>query len=261
MRIIQITDPHIFTDTQQGSLLGLNTAKSFEAVLQLVESNAKSPDLIVLTGDLSQDETAPAYHHIAKSCERFKCPIYWIPGNHDNPTLMQKIFEKTQLHQEKAILLGNWLFILLNSHYPKHVEGLLAKTEFSHLEHYLSLHPKQHTLLFMHHPPVTVGSKWVDNLALKNADKLFAITDKFPQIKAIVCGHVHQEFNTTRKNIPIYTTPSTCIQFKSNSNNFALDSLNPGYRWFDLNSNGTFETGVERVLNFQNTVDFSSQGY
>jgi len=261
MRIVQISDAHIFTDIQYGKLLGLNTAVSFEAVLQLVESNTKSPDLIILTGDLSQDETSPAYQHIAKSCERFKCPIYWIPGNHDNPALMYQIFNKTQLKDEKAILLGNWLFILLNSHYPKHVDGLLAKTEFFHLQHYLSLHPKQHTMVFLHHPPVSVGSKWVDNLALKNAKELFNITDKHPQIKAIVCGHVHQEFHTTRKNVHIYTTPSTCIQFKSNSQNFKLDKLNPGYRWFDLNANGTFNTGIERLINFDNTVDFTSKGY
>lgn len=261
MRIVQITDPHIFSDTQQGKLLGVNTSNSFEAVLQLVEQAPKPPDMIILTGDLSQDETQAAYEYIAKMCKRFQCPVTWLPGNHDDPALMEAVFRASTFQSDKAIIMGNWLFILLNTHYPKHVEGLLSKNELSRLEYYLDLHRKLNCMIFMHHPPVSVGSKWVDNLKLKNADNFFAITDKFPNIKAIVCGHVHQAFHTTRKNVDIFTTPSTCIQFKSNSASFALDKQNPGYRWFDLTPKGSFKTGVERLVNYNNSTDFSSSGY
>jgi Icc protein len=260
MRLIQISDLHLFADPEK-TLLNLNTAKSYEAVLTRLEEDPIPPDMIILTGDLSQDDSVGAYLHIAKSCERFECPVYWIPGNHDSPDLMQKTFAQTQLKEDKAILLGNWLLILLNSHYPKHVPGLLGRSELSRLEYFLSQHPTQHALIFMHHHPVPVGSKWIDLQVLINADDFFAIVDKHPQTKGIIFGHVHQVFESQRHNVPLLSAPSTCFQFVPDSELFALDNINPGYRWLDLNPDGTFESGVIRVVDFENTVDFSSQGY
>ncbi len=262
MRIVQISDTHLFSDASTGKLLGLNTAQSYEAVLELVSMAPKKPEAVILTGDLSQDETPAAYHYLSDSIEKnFDCPVYWIPGNHDDPDLIKKILVKPPFKQEKAVLWGHWLFVLLNTHYSKHVEGHLSKNELSQLDFYLSQHQEQNVAIIMHHPPVSVGSKWVDNLRLNNADQFFEIVDRYLHVKAIICGHVHQAFETVRKNVKIMTTPSTCIQFKTNSTNFALDKLNPGYRWFDFNPDGTFNTGVERVTNFLNTSDFQSGGY
>jgi len=260
MRLIQISDPHMFADLQ-AQLLGLNTAKSFEAVLGRIEEDPLPPDIVLLTGDLSQDESPGAYLNIAKACERFSCPVYWLPGNHDIPDLMQKTFAQTQMKEDKAILLGNWLLILLNSHYPRHVSGFLGRSELSRLEYFLSQHPHQHTLIFMHHHPVPIGVKWLDQQIVMNADDFFDITDQHSQIRGIIFGHVHQVFETHRKGVPILSAPSTCFQFAPNTADFALDDINPGYRWFELKPDGTFKTGIERVVNFTNTVDFSSRGY
>jgi Icc protein len=260
MRLIQISDLHLFADPDS-CLLGLNTLKSLEAVLNLVTENSVPPDMIALTGDLSQDETAGAYLKIAQLCKRFTCPLYWIPGNHDDPDLMQKTFAKTNIKEDKAILLGNWLIILLNTHYPKHVPGLLGRSELSRLEYFLTQHPNQHTLVFMHHHPVPVGVKWLDRLGVINAEDFFAITDRYSQIRGIIFGHIHQVFETHRQGVPLLSAPSTCIQFMPNVEHFALENINPGYRWFDLNPDGTFKTGVERVKDFENTADFLSEGY
>lgn len=260
MRLIQISDLHLFADTQ-AELLRLNTAKSFEAVLDLIGEDPLPPDVVVITGDIAQDESAQAYLNLAKYCERFSCPVYWVPGNHDAPDLMQKTFAQTQLKSDKAVLIGDWQLILLNSHYPKHVAGLLGRSELSRLAYFLSEHTDQHALIFMHHHPVQTGAKWLDQLALINADDFFSIVDQYSQIRGIICGHVHQVFETQRKGVPILSAPSTSIQFLPAVDDFTLDDINPGYRWFELQPDGTFKTGVERVVNFNNTVDFSSEGY
>jgi Icc protein len=35
----------------------------------------------------------------------------------------------------------------------------------------------------------------------------------------------------------------------------------PGYRWFELNDDGTFATGVVRVTDKQYAIDYKSEGY
>jgi Icc protein len=63
----------------------------------------------------------------------------------------------------------------------------------------------------------------------------------------IFSGHVHQEFNYTNNNIEFFTTPSTCYQFRPNSENFALDSnLSYGYRVISFHDN-IISTKVLRI--------------
>jgi 3',5'-cyclic-AMP phosphodiesterase len=260
MRIVQISDVHLFADTE-ADLLGLNTAKSFEAVVNLVKQQQSSPDMIILSGDIAQDYSTEAYSHVAKMMQIFTCPIYWFAGNHDVPDVMQKVFSTTHLKDDKAILLGDWLIVLLNSHFPKHVAGQLGRSELSRLDYYLTQHPTKHALVFLHHHPIMVGSKWLDISGLQNPDDFFAVIDSHPQVRSIFCGHVHQVFETQRQGVSIISAPSTCIQFLPGSQEFALDSLAPGYRWIDLQPDGVFHTDVERVPHFVNTVDFSAKGY
>ncbi len=35
----------------------------------------------------------------------------------------------------------------------------------------------------------------------------------------------------------------------------------PGYRWFDLHDDGSFDTGVNRVTGKEYVIDYKSAGY
>ncbi len=261
MRIIQISDLHLFADPKQ-KLLGLNTADSLRAVVDLVKQTPKPIHLILLTGDLSQDNSPASYQHIIDQFKDFACPIYWTSGNHDAPDIIPTVFNRSvNFKEDKAIICGDWQFILLNSHYSKHVEGLLGRTELSRLDRYLTQNPDHHTMVFLHHPPVEINCEWLDPLMLKNANDLFDVVDQYTNVRGIFCGHIHQEFETQRQGVPIMSVPSTCIQFLPESECFAIDEKAPGYRWFDLLPNGSFKTGVERVKNFNLDFDRKATGY
>jgi len=58
---------------------------------------------------------------------------------------------------------------------------------------------------------------------------------------------VHQETQRHRDGIEWMSTPSTCVQFKPASPEFALDDRPPGYRLLVLGDDGSIETGVRRV--------------
>jgi len=55
---------------------------------------------------------------------------------------------------------------------------------------------------------------------------------------------VHQASDRRRKGVRLMSTPSTCSQFRPNSDDFALDSRSPGYRWLNLSASGAIETEV-----------------
>ena len=85
--------------------------------------------------------------------------------------------------------------------------------------------------------------------------------ERFPQTKALLWGHVHQEIDGERNGVRLLASPSTCIQFAPGSEGFQVSEQAPGYRWLRLHGDGRLETGVERLVGFAFTVDYGSNGY
>ncbi|HTF95519.1 MAG TPA: 3',5'-cyclic-AMP phosphodiesterase [Cellvibrio sp.] len=260
MRLIQITDCHLGPKKSE-SLLGLDTDESLEDVLQLIQEAEPSFDHLLCTGDVASAGHIDCYKRYEQIVRRyFSQPLSWLAGNHDDAEIMESSQDALAI-QGRLVDLGNWLIVLLDSSVPGHVYGQLAASELDYLEHILETHPDKHIIVSMHHQPVPVGCEWLDEYVIRNADALFKLIDAFSNIKIITWGHVHQEFHSSRKGIELFATPSTCVQFKPNCKAFTVDRLMPGYRWFELNNNGSFSTGIARVTNKEYIIDYKSAGY
>ncbi|MBV8802170.1 MAG: 3',5'-cyclic-AMP phosphodiesterase [Gammaproteobacteria bacterium] len=259
-RIVQMSDLHIFADKEK-SLLGVETHKSLSAVIDLIKTDPVSPDIILLTGDLSQDNSEKSYLNIIDLFQELPAPVYCLPGNHDDIDIMTRFFPQRNISDLKNIVLDHWQIILLNSQKTGAVEGFLDELQLEFMQECLKKYPMHHAIIAFHHQPIMVGSAWLDNLGLKNADVFWDILKSFPQVKTILFGHVHQAFTGQKNGINIYSTPSTCIQFKPNVADFALDPLPPAYRWMDLKSNGELETGIIRCANYIGQFDENAKGY
>ena len=57
VRLVQITDTHLHSSAE-GTLLKMNTQEGMESVLNTIDENENGIDLIVATGDISQDAEA-----------------------------------------------------------------------------------------------------------------------------------------------------------------------------------------------------------
>lgn len=260
LRVVQLSDFHLFADPKS-KLLGLSTQQSFESVLGLVRSEQPQMDVILATGDLSQDASAASYARAVEYLNAFDIPVYWLEGNHDKPApLVQALEGQLEYLSPCVVSHGNWSFILLDSTIPGDVPGELFHNDLAFLEQALKEHQEQHVMVCLHHHPVPIGCRWLDEQQVGNADAFFEIIDQHPNVRAIVWGHVHQEFESERNGVALYAVPSTCIQFKPHCERFTVDTMSPGYRWFDLYPDGRITTQVSRVEEvFQ--VDVASNGY
>lgn len=257
--IAQLSDLHLFANPDR-DLLGLNTFSSLEAVLQKLKRLPVLPDQLLLTGDLAQDETHIAYQQIQALIAPLQIPTYWLPGNHDHLPTMKATFTEPIFQAHKSYQMGNWHFLLLDSSVPGKVYGGLSVESLNWLNQELEQCDPHPTLIALHHPPFSIKSDWLDQIGLQNSGDLFAILDRHPHVKLVVFGHIHQQFEHQRHNIHYLSTPSTCIQFAPHSKTFALDQAQPGFRLFQLQGDGSFETEIHRVM-FSQTLDFSAKGY
>lgn len=260
LRFVQITDVHHFSDVNN-TLLKVNTHDSFLAVAEMLKNDSKKPDFLLLTGDLSQDESEASYLHIADVINELPMPAYWIPGNHDDGKIMSSVYPRGNISNLKHIVLEHWHIILLDSQKPGAVEGYLDQVQLRFLQHCLDMYPEHQAMIVFHHSPVPVGCEWLDKIGLSNADQLWDILAHYPRVNTILFGHVHMQHEGEKNGIKYFSTPSTCIQFKTNSNQFALDNLPPAYRWFDLYPDGELKTGVCRLPAYVGEFDTSAKGY
>jgi 3',5'-cyclic-AMP phosphodiesterase len=259
-RFIQISDCHLGPLASE-TLLGLNTDESLHDVLALIAAQEPNIDAMVCTGDIASAGHDSCYYRFLTIVQQyFSAPIAWLPGNHDSVAIMSTV-ALPYIPEARVIVQGNWLVVLLDSVVRGKVYGNFEPGELAYLEQMLSANPDKHILVMLHHQPVLVGSKWIDQYILRNADAFFAILDRFPAVKAVAWGHVHQDFRVQRNGVALIATPSTCVQFKPLCDDFAVDTLMPGYRWFDLHDDGTFSTGIERVTGKQYVIDYKSAGY
>lgn len=133
----------------------------------------------------------------------------------------------------------------------------------------------RYVLVCVHHNPLPTGARWMQDIGLRDGAELLSTLQQFDCARAVVHGHIHHQFERAvgrdriddhefesevidarvdhqverqgRGSPAVLGTPSTCVQFAPHSEDFAVDARQPGYRWFRLHADGSFETGVERV--------------
>ena len=99
-------------------------------------------------------------------------------------------------------------------------------------------------------------------MMIENSLELWAIIDKYPNIKIVTNGHIHQLIDIKHRGVRVLGTPSTCFQFKPNSQIFSLDAMAaPGYRQITLSSNGSIQTFISRLSKPLKGLQIDSLGY
>ena len=245
--LVQLTDSHLFGEPET-SMLGVNTDASLRAVLRQIEADGKHPDLLLATGDLSQDGEAAGYQRFARilseSAALDRATIRCLPGNHDQPSVLRQELSDWSM---PVTDVGAWRVVTLDTTVPGSNAGHLCNSELDMLEAALAQAPNRHTLVAMHHNPMQIDSHWHDSMMIDNPQALFKLLARYPQVRVLLWGHVHHEFDRRRHNLRMLATPSTCFQFSIRDGKHIVDNMAPGYRWIKLYQDGSMATGVRRV--------------
>lgn len=260
LSILHLTDPHILPEPDD-TLLGIDTCYYLDKVIKSATESSHNFDFCLLTGDLAQHAQAKSYHRLLVSLKKLRIPCMCLPGNHDDFQVMQTILNDKNINCHRQRLIGNWHIIGLNSQLKGSAGGFLAQEELTFLEKILATETQKHVLLALHHHSVPTNSLWMDTMIIKNAAEFLNLIGRYPRVKAIINGHIHQTMDLMKDGLRILTTPSTCFQFKPYSTSFALDDLTSGYRWLKLYPDGTVETGVNYIAEKLIDLETNNQGY
>lgn len=234
--IVQISDTHLFGDKNR-KINGSNSYNNLKSVINHIVLTEKNPDLIMVTGDLSQDCTFESYQHIANLLNRSGVKYHFFPGNHDDVDVINKVFDLNWKKDSVDYFFEakNWfIYVIDTSVYPE-VSGELSNEQITNLEETLQKNKNKPTIIFMHHHPVKINSVWIDEMSLKDSERFNNLVKENPQIKAVLFGHIHQVFEKDINGVFYGSAPACCYQVVPKTETFTIEKLSPGYRIIELN--------------------------
>lgn len=200
----QLSDTHF-------DLSARNTER-VEAVMGYLADLPRRPDVILVTGDITDSGTPEQYAQARLALQGGDVPVYLLPGNHDDrvnfrTVLLGEPASTTPVNSVHRV--GPLTVIMLDSSIPGEPAGLLGEDTFDWLRATLADAPDGPILVALHHPPKRVFSPVVDVIALTDPGRLAAVVAGDPRIVGILTGHAHSPIATTFAGKPMITGPST----------------------------------------------------
>jgi 3',5'-cyclic-AMP phosphodiesterase len=211
MLIAQLTDIHIGFDPDARPE-ELNRTR-FRAALARVLETPNRPDLLVLSGDLTDHGDRDSFAQIVELLAEVPCPILPLVGNHDTREGLLAAFpqlsregEFIQYRHDRAGLV----ILCLDTLEPGRHGGAFCAARREWLRGELERSVGLPVLIFMHHPPVVSGIEWMDPEPGEDWIGHFAaaVRGHEDHILAIHCGHLHRPLAARFNGIPLGVTGS-----------------------------------------------------
>ena len=216
MLIAQATDLHI--GFHQGQPVDPNLER-FRLVLDRLIHGPDRPDMLLLTGDITENGDATSYAALAEVLADCPFPVWPIPGNHDSRTALVAAFPQVQQVSQAAqdgvfmhyvIDADRLRIVMLDTLEEGRHGGAFCEPRAYWLAEILAAKPDTPTIIALHHPPVGVGIAWMDpNPAEPWIARLGAVIAGQAQVRAMICGHVHRPVSATFAGVPLLVCPAT----------------------------------------------------
>ncbi len=215
MRIVQLSDPHIVPADRQ-PIHGMDTLGRLRAVVETVNRLNPSPDLVVLTGDQTNDEADDSYQAARNVLSGLRFPCCLALGNHDSRPGFRRIMldesGENPAPYYYSLERNGYRIVVLDTLDEGEVSGKLDDAQMDWLERELS--SGLPAIICMHHPPVPVGVPWMDDLILQENDRFLRICESQASLRLVLCGHLHHAFRMELGGATVLTAPSVGLQFR-----------------------------------------------
>ena len=210
MLIAQITDIHIGFDRGNPDERNMQRLK---AVLKRLVDAPSRPDMLLLTGDLTEFGDAESYARLADAVSICPFPVWPMAGNHDERNALLAAFPQTPSEGgfvHYALEAGGICLLLLDTVEPGRQGGGFCEAREAWLKAQLAARPDIPTVIVMHHPPFESGIAWLDCDTDEPWIARFSeAVVGHRQVRAILSGHLHRTITTVWNGASMTVCPST----------------------------------------------------
>jgi len=181
--IVHISDLHVSNSTFDEEVF-MNA---------VTEINNLNPDMIILTGDITESGYYVEFQQATKYLEMFEAPLFAVPGNHDTRNLGYQTFEELIGENSwKLTMDGNFTVIGVDSSSPDEDKGHVGTPQHMWLEHQLDecAINDHFSIVALHHHVVPIPQTGRERNVLSDAgDVLKTLTTH--EVDLVLSGHKH----------------------------------------------------------------------
>jgi len=182
MRILHISDTHV------GPRSSFNQLSLFTIIKEIREEEF---DVVIHTGDLTQNGTVEEYEKAMNIFSSVKTPVVFMPGNHDSRAGGLDLFERMVGPCNGVTDIGDAIIIHVNSAFEDGNEGRVGMIKFNMIRDALKRYSnKPIKVLAMHHHIIPVPSSGRERNILQNAGDILDLIIK-DDVDLVLSGHRH----------------------------------------------------------------------
>ena len=227
MLIAQLSDPHIFG---RGELMEgrIDTATHLSMALSTLTSFTRTPDVVLLTGDLVNDGTDDQYENLRDVLADKLKDVVVVAGNHDDRQGLRHLFPQLD-HVGSGDECIDYVvdmnvedfaasFIILDTTVPGEHAGSLSAEQLFWLETQIECRTERRIVVVQHHPPFASGIGFMDDYGLIGASEEADVLQRFNNVDAVLCGHLHRPASSFFGGTIAFASPSTAAQVSPSFN-------------------------------------------
>jgi Icc protein len=201
------------------------------------EINELDPDLLLVTGDLTENGLLSQYEGAAELMKQFNCRRrLYTSGNHDYRSTGYLLFR--QFFPSKPVLRTRDLLVAtLGTARPERNDGEAGHRQIVWLENLLRRERRRFKLVMMHHHLVPVPDTGPNTIPILDAGDVLRALDR-SGVGLVLCGHRHRPWKWVLNRIPIIHAGSLSSErlrgFFSNSYNIVETNKGQYRAWLKI---------------------------
>jgi len=204
--LAQISDTHVRADD------GGAAARQLSKALQ--QARDYRADVILITGDLANDEREDEYALFAEALGGAHAPVFVLPGNHDHRDRIRAALPSHEYLSGSgplsfAVEDFPVRIVCVDQIVPGETHGLFTEEQAHWLDRTLDQRPEKPTVVALHHPPFPTHDLLFDTIGLQNADLFANVIRRHPQVVRVMCGHHHRTAVGQCAHAPVIVAPSS----------------------------------------------------
>lgn len=214
-----------------------------DTFLKVVDDiNDLNPDMIILTGDITDKGYYADFLRATEYLQMFKSPLFAVPGNHDSRNRGYETFEELIGERSWKVTKKDELMVIgLDSSAPDLNTGHIGREQQIWMEHELEKanQNSQLSIVAMHHHVIPIPRTGRErNMLTDSGDILQSLISK--NVNIVMCGHKHVP-NIWKMEDTLFVNAGSVSSFK--------------LRGKDINSYNTYDITDDYIEIYLNKMD------
>jgi 3',5'-cyclic-AMP phosphodiesterase len=242
-KIIHVTDTHIAAPGQL--VVGHDPRQRLAEVIASINQAHPDAALCVFSGDLTDRGDEAAYREFAAILGDLDLPYRLMMGNHDHRATFRKVFPHEPVDDagfvQSVAAVGDLRLVLADTLDDARPDtGRLCPIRLEWLGDTLTRSTDRRSIVFMHHPPFSVGVPWFDAMMLNEPEAFQSLLRESGSVMHLAFGHLHLTTTGAWHGIPFSCNRGTChrIALSFGSDRIEFVQSEPTYDVLKISDSG-----------------------